>query len=72
MFTFYILYSSTRNRYYVGYTGDNIEERLRKHNSNHSGFTGKTGDWKVVYTERYQTKEEAYKRERKVKGCKSR
>jgi putative endonuclease len=72
MFTFYILFSSNRNQYYIGHTGDRIEERLLKHNSNHKGFTGYTADWKVVYTELYKTKEEAYKRERDVKAWKSR
>jgi putative endonuclease len=72
MFTFYILHSSIKNGYYVGHTGDAIEERLRRHNSNHKGFTGKTGERKLVYIELYNTKEDAYKRERKVKKWKSR
>ena len=72
MHTFYILFSLSRNKYYIGHTGDIIEERLRKHNSKHKGFTGKTGDWKIVYTELYDTKEDAYKREREVKAWKSR
>jgi putative endonuclease len=72
MFTFYILYSSLKDRYYIGHSGELIAERLRKHNSNHKGFTGKVGDWEIIYTELYDTKEEAYKREREVKGWKSR
>jgi putative endonuclease len=56
----------------VGHTGDTIEERLRKHNSDHKGFTGKAGDWQIVYIEKYSTKEEAYARERTVKKWKSR
>ena len=72
MFTFYILYSSSLNKYYIGHTGDVIEERLRRHNSNHKGFTGKTGDWKTVYIETFSTKEKAYEREREVKKWKSR
>ncbi|MBN1637413.1 MAG: GIY-YIG nuclease family protein, partial [Ignavibacteriales bacterium] len=46
--------------------------RLKKHNSNHKGFTGKTNDWKIVYSEIFQTKEKAYAREREVKKWKSR
>ena len=72
MYTFYILFSSARNKYYVGHTGDRIEERLRKHNSNHMGYTGKVRDWEIVYAELYHLKEEAYRREREVKGWKSR
>ncbi len=72
MFHFYILFSEVKNRYYIGHTGDSIDERLRKHTADHKGFTGKTGDWKVVYTELYSSKGEAYKRERELKKWKSR
>jgi putative endonuclease len=49
-----------------------MDERLRKHNSNHKGFTGKTADWNLVYTEHYQTKEKAVAREAQIKNWKSR
>ncbi|MBL7842810.1 MAG: GIY-YIG nuclease family protein [Cyclobacteriaceae bacterium] len=68
---FYILYSSTAGKYYVGHTTEDLGERLRKHNSHHKGFTGKFNDWQVVYYEAFTTKEEAYKREREVKSWKS-
>ena len=71
-YTFYILYSSRLDKYYLGHTGDAMEARLRRHNSNHKGFTGGKADWIVVYTEAYETKSEAYQRERTVKGWKSR
>jgi putative endonuclease len=71
-FSFYILHSSTLNRYYVGHTGDDLQERLRRHNSNHKGFTGKIGDWVIVYIETYPAKTAAYQREREIKGWKSR
>ncbi len=69
---FYILYSATLNKYYVGHTADDLVERIRKHNSNHKGFTGGIGDWTLVYQEQFLTKSEAYARERKVKAWKSR
>ena len=72
MFTFYILFSSILNKYYVGHTGDDIVVRIRKHISHHKGFTGKVGDWKLVYSENYPTKQLAYQREREVKAWKSR
>ena len=71
MYYLYILFSCGRNRYYIGHS-NNLEERITKHNTNHKGFTGKTGDWKIVYTEKYQTKTEAYARERQIKKWKSR
>jgi putative endonuclease len=55
------LYSPTRDRYYFGHTGDDLHERLRKHNSNHKGFTGKVDNWEIVYQEIFDNKELAYK-----------
>jgi putative endonuclease len=68
---FYILHSSTLNRYYVSHTCDSLEERLRRHLSNHNGFTGKTPDWKIAYFETFSDKSYAYAREREVKRWKS-
>ena len=70
--TFYILFSADADKYYIGHTTELIEIRLRKHLSDHSGFTDKFKDWKLVYTESYESKEFAYKREREVKLWKSR
>ena len=72
MWTFYILYSKSLDHFYIGHTGEIISERLRRHNSNHKGFTGGIGDWTAVYTEQYISKTEAYRREREVKNWKSR
>lgn len=71
MFYLYILYSKTRDKYYVGSTGD-LVSRLKSHNSNHSGFTGHTGDWEIIYQEIFETKEQAYAKERAIKRWKSR
>ncbi|MBL7811480.1 MAG: GIY-YIG nuclease family protein, partial [Bacteroidetes bacterium] len=60
------------DKYYLGYTCDELAERLRKHNSNHKGFTGSQADWKIVYSEAFSSKTEAYARERQVKSWKSR
>ena len=68
----YILYSAYRDRYYIGYTADILAERIRKHNTKHRGFTGKAGDWSLVYTESYNAKELAMKREKQIKSWKSR
>ena len=69
---FYILFSALADKYYVGHTTEPIEERLRKHNSNHKGFTGKFADWIVAYTEMHPSKLDAYRREVQVKKWKSR
>jgi putative endonuclease len=71
MYTLYILYSDLPDRYYIGYTGDSVENRLIKHLANHRGFTGKAKDWQIVYTEYYFEKSEAAQRERQLKKWKN-
>lgn len=68
----YILYATDIDSYYIGYTGDDLKERLRKHNTNHKGFTGRSNLWKYVHIELFQTKKEAISRERYIKKQKSR
>ena len=68
----YILFSEKKNKYYIGSTSDNLLERLRKHNSNHKGFTGGLGDWKIVYTESSSTLSEARISELQIKKWKNR
>ena len=70
-FYVYILYSSFKDKFYIGYTS-NIEERLIRHNQKSKGFTGTTNDWKIVYSELHSTKLEALTREKQIKSWKSR
>ena len=69
--TVYILYSPNSDKYYIGCTTDTISERLRRHLSNHRGFTSRAKDWLLVYSEVFDTKMEALKRKREIKGWKS-
>jgi putative endonuclease len=71
MYTVYILYSSKRDCFYIGSTSDSVFERLKKHNSNHKGFTGGVGDWVCVYQECFNNKSLALKREKEIKTWKS-
>ena len=71
IFVVYILFSESKNRYYIGFTS-NLEERLVRHNQKSKGFKGNVNDWKVVYIENYETKETAHKRELQIKSWKSR
>src|SRR4051812_518920 len=72
MFFVYIIYSFSKDKYYVGHTGEGLSERLRKHNSNHKGFTGPVTDWKILFSKEYSSKSEAYKAELNIKKRKSR
>ncbi|MCX2493996.1 GIY-YIG nuclease family protein [Pedobacter sp. PF22-3] len=71
MFYTYILYSKDRNKYYVGSTSD-LQNRLKKHNTNHSGFTGHTGDWYIVWFETFDNLRDARLKEKQIKNWKSR
>ena len=68
----YILYSHKKDRYYIGSTSDNISDRIKKHNTNHSGYTGGLGDWVLMYSQEFDTVNEARKREFQIKKWKSR
>ena len=72
MCTTYIIYSLKRNIYYVGYTCDDLQERIRRHNTSHKGFTGKTGDWELKFAEQFLEKNDAIAFEQKIKKWKSR
>lgn len=72
MASVYILYSHTLNKYYIGSTERAIEDRLRRHLSDHKGFTGNVKDWKLVYLEETADKKSAIQRETQIKSWKSR
>ncbi len=69
-FFVYILFSSTKEKFYIGFTSD-IEQRILRHNQKSKGFTGNNNDWKIVYTETFSEKTEAIAREKQIKSWKS-
>ncbi len=71
MYYTYIIYSESKDRYYVGYTAD-LGLRLEKHNSENSKSTKSGVPWEMVYYEGYKLKTEAMARERAIKKKKSR
>ena len=70
-FYVYIIYSTSLNKFYVGYT-ENIIARLNQHNTGISTFTAKAKDWVVKYSEQYSSRNEAHNRELQIKRKKSR
>ena len=64
----YLIVTSAKNKTisYVGYT-NNIEKRLKLHNSSKGAKFTKGKKWKLIYLEKYKTKIEAMKREYKLK-----
>ena len=66
MYTTYILWSDRIQKYYVGSMADMIK-RLERHNSSREKYTSIGVPWKIVYTEEFQTRSEAIKRESQIK-----
>ncbi len=76
MFSVYIIKSETSGKTYIGYTA-NIEKRLARHNkelpTKKSSYTQKQGkQWKVIYEEKFSTRNEAMAREKELKSGKGR
>jgi len=71
MFTVYILYSNSLDKYCVGCTND-LERRLSEHNRKKRKFTDSGIPWCLVHQEKYKLKSDAMKRERFIKSQKSR
>ena len=72
MFTVYVLYSQKFNQIYIGFTSD-LPNRFLSHNELATkGHTIKYRPWVIAYTEEYQTKPEAMKREDQLKSANGR
>ncbi len=71
----YIIQSKTSGKLYTGQTSD-LEGRIKRHNTDESGsgrYTHKQkGPWRLIYSEKYEIRSEAMKREIKLKSGKGR
>jgi len=70
MYYLYILYSPSTGKFYVGSTSD-IVKRISYHNTGRSPYTKGKNPWYLVYSEEYETRNEACIREREIKKWKS-
>jgi putative endonuclease len=70
-FFVYILQSQTSSRYYIGQS-QNLDERIAYHNANYSKSLKNRGPWRLIYSEKYETRPEAVRRERQIKSWKDR
>jgi putative endonuclease len=66
MYFTYILFSVTKNKYYIGSCQD-VHRRLERHNAGATISTKNGRPWIIVYTEMYNTKTEAICREIQIK-----
>ena len=60
----YIILSKVKNKFitYVGYT-NNLQNRLKLHNSSKGAKFTKGKKWKIIYSKRYNSKSMAMKNE---------
>jgi len=68
MYFVYVLKSISHARTYVGFTND-IDRRLKEHNSGKSKFSSKFTPWEIIHTEEFELKSEAIKREKYLKSA---
>jgi putative endonuclease len=68
MYLVYVLKSNVFPKSYVGFT-NNIERRLKEHNSGKHAYTKRYCPWTVVYTEEHDTLVSAHTREKYFKSA---
>ncbi|MEW5844426.1 MAG: GIY-YIG nuclease family protein [Bacteroidota bacterium] len=65
-FTTYILFSNSKNKFYVGSTSD-LQRRLSEHNSRQTKSTKFGVPWELIYFKESDTKSNAARLESKIK-----
>ena len=70
MFYVYIIKNLETGRYYTGYS-ENLDKRLKEHNLGKTRSLRSGGKFVLVYEEQFESRNEAYRRERQIKSYKS-
>ncbi|GAB5409957.1 MAG: hypothetical protein BalsKO_23220 [Balneolaceae bacterium] len=68
----YIIYSNSKDKYYVGSTSVGVGLRVRRHNEGWTRSTKSGVPWTLKFIRTFESKTEALKWERMVKRQKSR
>ena len=76
MFYVYAIHNIDLDKIYIGHTGD-LENRIDRHNgllkNKSKSYTSKNkGEWKLIYSEEFVTREEVIKREKQLKSYRGR
>ena len=69
MFSVYIL-ESEKGLWYYG-ASENLEQRIKDHNSNRANFTRFKGPWVLIFSRDFQNKAECLKFEKELKRLKN-
>jgi putative endonuclease len=70
MFYCYIIQSESSGKLYIGQTND-LSDRMRGHNAGFNISTKNKGPWKKVFYKCFDSRSEAIKLEKKLKGFKN-
>jgi putative endonuclease len=70
-FYVYIIYSPSLDQYYAGQS-ENLQDRLFRHKNSGSKSTKNANEWKLIYSEAFETTAGAVNRETEIKKKKSR
>jgi len=68
----YVLFSEKYNKIYIGYTSDLVSRILSHNKLSTKGWTIKFRPWILVYSEKFETKPGAMKREKELKTARGR
>jgi putative endonuclease len=71
LFYVYILQSNLDTSLYIGHT-KNLQERLLRHNQGRSPYTKSKRPWRLLFSEAFDSRREAVKRESELKSIKRR
>lgn len=71
MFVVYVLRSNIAAKSYVGVT-NNLERRLREHNSGKHAYTKRYTPWEIIHKEEFEEFQEARNREKYLKSASGR
>ena len=66
MYYLYLLHSKKLNEFYVG-TASELRRRFYSHNTRENIATKAGAPWRLIYYEAYPTKDDALRREQKLK-----
>jgi len=67
MFTTYIIFSPSINKYYIGHCED-FSVRISQHNTGRNKSTKAGAPWELVYSSRFDTRSRAMALEKKIKN----
>ena len=67
MYSVYVIQHSDTKQIYIGRT-NNLKRRIREHNASQQEATRRVvGEWILIYAEAYRSKDDAVKRELRLK-----